>query len=1113
MTLPVEINRRNLMIAAGVGMTSVSGFSQTTEGQNSSGGDKIWSFQTDGAVSSSPTVIDGTVFIVSNDKYLYALDASTGEQKWKSKLWTTDYVTFSSSPNVVSNTVFVTSPDGKLHAIDSTTGEQQWVSSIGGRWSPTVIDDTVFVGNQAINASTGDQLWKFDTGSIYPEVSPVVVDGKVFIGDNAGIFYAIDSSTGEELWRFNTGGRIESSPAVSDNYVVIGRDSYIYGLDKTNGEQLWSGRTGTGFYSPPTVKDNGGDNDSMVFLAGAEQLSRFDLDSGESPYGTHLQADTESSPTVCNGLIFLGAGTDLIARDINRRRTIWKFSTSGFIESSPTVVDGTVYIGSNDGNLYAVEAGVEGSSEGSRVKLGTLGHHGTFIGRSQTSEDPTNPAPSASFDFSPSSPKVDEEITFDGSESSDDTGIVTYEWDFNNDDSFESSGEKTTTTFESAGENTITLRVTDDQGRSDSTSQTISISNTSSPPTASFEISPSNPEVGEEITLDASGSSDDNGIATFAWDINDNGTFDFTGQTTTVSFDSTGENTITLRVKDKQGKSDTTSQTISVNNTNSAPTASFDLSPTEPEVGEDVNFDASSSSDDNSIATYEWDLNDDGSYDVAGQSPTNTFGSAGDYTVTLRVTDNQGKSDSVSKTISVINGNSPPKASFYTSPGAPLVDEEVTLDASGSSGDNGIATYEWDLNDNGTFSTTGQTTTVSFDSTGEYTITLRVTDTEGATSTSEQTLSVSTDEFQQYKEIHLETAQRVDEATISDMGAENEARTANKEYTAAVENGEINKQTAIEAIRRFISGCNVTLSVAEVIGPYSDSSFEVDLTQSMASPTIQTVLDLYSGIKAMSKAASSSVSDSGSVDSSTNSASISNSTKSIIFDTVSETAQDQAKEGINTLIKYMLGESSNIAGTIEIESNKIVENLFNNTFSTAADVNEAIQDAKSRIAESASIGLQTKIEQGNSLGMPEIPQLKGTIFEDSPVTLDGGLTLMYQALSANNVRSNGLNGSLDGARSAAVEQEQDINIQSRDSQTDIENFKKLSADTGIASALIDLIKSPSFYDVATALLGILNSIVGSIPDALATGAGIGGLIEINIRHHIGLLGVIRGDTI
>jgi len=39
------------------------------------------------------------------------------------------------------------------------------------------------------------------------------------------------------------------------------------------------------------------------------------------------------------------------------------------------VVDGTVYVGSNDGRVYALEAGVLGSSRDTRVTQGVLGHH------------------------------------------------------------------------------------------------------------------------------------------------------------------------------------------------------------------------------------------------------------------------------------------------------------------------------------------------------------------------------------------------------------------------------------------------------------------------------------------------------------------------------------------------------------------------------------------------------------------------------------------------------------------------------------------------------------------------------------------------------------------
>jgi PGF-CTERM protein len=54
------------------------------------------------------------------------------------------------------------------------------------------------------------------------------------------------------------------------------------------------------------------------------------------------------------------------------------------------VVDGTVYVGSEDNNLYAVDADVEGSSEGSRVTLRTLGHHNAGADKQQFDADSTD---------------------------------------------------------------------------------------------------------------------------------------------------------------------------------------------------------------------------------------------------------------------------------------------------------------------------------------------------------------------------------------------------------------------------------------------------------------------------------------------------------------------------------------------------------------------------------------------------------------------------------------------------------------------------------------------------------------------------------------------------
>jgi len=109
----------------------------------------------------------------------------------------------------------------------------------------------------------------------------------------------------------------------------------------------------------------------------------YALDAGD---GTELwsfetNGGVSSSPTVADGAVFVGAhdnvqeDTNVYALDASDGTELWSFETGDEVWSSPTVVDGTVFVGSDDNSVYALDAGVEGSSDGSRVNLGTLGHH------------------------------------------------------------------------------------------------------------------------------------------------------------------------------------------------------------------------------------------------------------------------------------------------------------------------------------------------------------------------------------------------------------------------------------------------------------------------------------------------------------------------------------------------------------------------------------------------------------------------------------------------------------------------------------------------------------------------------------------------------------------
>lgn len=88
-----------------------------------------------------------------------------------------------------------------------------------------------------------------------------------------------------------------------------------------------------------------------------------------------------------------------------------------------------------------------------------------------------------------------------------------------------------------------------------------------------------------------------------------------------------------------------------------------------------------------------------------------------------------------------------PEPSISYLPRNPVVGEKVTFDAESSTDlDGEITAYEWDVDGDGTFETTGSRISHTYSTTGEYQVRLRVTDDAGQTATSRLTtpLSVST---------------------------------------------------------------------------------------------------------------------------------------------------------------------------------------------------------------------------------------------------------------------------------------------------------------------------------------------------------------------------------
>jgi len=303
-----------------------------------------------------------------------------------------------------------------------------------------------------------------------------------------------------------------------------------------------------------------------------------------------------------------------------------------------------------------------------------------------------------------------------------DGSITGRQWTFG--DGWSSNSANPSHVYPDVGSYTVTLVVTDNGGAKDTVSATVTVVAPGEEPTASFTSSCL------DLTCDFTDTSTEgtDPITSWSWDFGDGATE--TAQHPSHTYPIAGTYAVTLIVADDRGVSGTFQRSVTVPAGNQAPSASFTSSCTQLSC----QFTDASGDGDGSIVAWSWDFGDGAS--STAPSPSHTYVGSGTYMVTLTVTDDDGATDALTKSVSVVAPNQPPTASFSWS----CTDLACQFTDTSADEDGVIVNRQWTFGDG--WSSNSANPGHTYGAAGTYAVTLTVTDDDGAADTWSEELTV-----------------------------------------------------------------------------------------------------------------------------------------------------------------------------------------------------------------------------------------------------------------------------------------------------------------------------------------------------------------------------------
>lgn len=259
---------------------------------------KSWEHYSGAPIVQTPTIVDGTVFVSNVDELVFALDAESGDLRWRYQHRldagrSSALELFGApAPTVEGDLVYTGFSDGFVAALDRKTGTELWTASVGEGTYPDLIAPAlplpaggVIVGGYTkplvyLDPATRSPSWRIEAGSAAPSI---LVDEVLYHPGADGKLRAIAARTGELKWTWDSGttGPLAQPTLTSQGILVGSSDSTMFLVDVAFGTTRWKLDVGvdlTGFVSTAGVEgadiyalSNGG---KLYALRGAAPVAK-----------------------------------------------------------------------------------------------------------------------------------------------------------------------------------------------------------------------------------------------------------------------------------------------------------------------------------------------------------------------------------------------------------------------------------------------------------------------------------------------------------------------------------------------------------------------------------------------------------------------------------------------------------------------------------------------------------------------------------------------------------------------------------------------------------------------------------------------------------------------